>query len=242
MSLSIAVILSLIPGAVWTGALTPVIVNDVGLPGRFITPLFTSSTGNNWNSEFVLYKNGQIWNHVDSCKTVSDARGFLSSCPVPGYQGQLLLSASTATPNEPNVTRKHPKLDNPGWSYLGRSYGVGSAIGLKVPMTTKHNAVPLFYSFHEHGYIADVKCSRNDSSQLKFVLEDDSAYYPVYELTGAMSNVPQNLSDDYPTSTWYPNFERLLGWKARIYNNVSLISMASGLQNYYSFPPCRMYC
>lgn len=235
--LLLAIMLSLVPGALWTGALTPVEVNDTDLPGNFAIPLFTNSTVDNWNSEFVTRNGGQVWNMVDTCKTISDVRGFLPTCPVPGYQGQLLLSASTATPNDPHLNRSHSKFDSPAWSYNGRSYGVGSDVSLINPEISESDAKARSYTFLETGYMANVNCFRNESSELQFVSNSDcdSTEYPLYQFICAMSIIQQNLSDDYPVSTWYNDFSRLLAWKARSYGGKNLISMASGLENYTLF-------
>jgi hypothetical protein len=223
-------LLATVPGALWAGALTPV-QSQATTAYQILVPAFSNASSHIWNSEFQHQPNGQIFNLVQNCQLIHDARGFFPTCPVPGLAGQLLLSASTATTNL-NETRIHSKLDNPRWSYLGRSYGVGASVGL----ASLEDANLMSYEYNETGYIAELDCFRNATSQLKFELRADSgASYPVYDLTGAMSIMPQNLSDDFPSATWNYDASGLLAWKARAYRGRNMISVASGEHNYTLF-------
>ncbi|UZP42787.1 hypothetical protein NXS19_010603 [Fusarium pseudograminearum] len=84
--------------------------------------------------------------------------------------GSLLASAASASPIH-NSTRNHEKLDQTGYSYVGRSYGVGSSPGLgEVHFQTGHSV--LGWQYQEVGYRAKVNCIYNASSDFKLYQED----------------------------------------------------------------------
>jgi hypothetical protein len=234
--LTLAVILAATPGAIWAGALTPVDNDTLEVSATLSVPAFSMSSASYWNSEFEHKASDEIANRVDTCQLVHDVRGFIPSCPVPALQGQLLLSASTATTNNKSNTRLHSKLDNSQWSYYGRSFGAGASVGLASPQSRDTAVSALAYAFNETGYNAAVTCFKNETSQLEFKYDNNSpSDFPVYRFTGPLSIVPQNVTDDFPVTTWYGNYERLLAWKARSYNGQNLISIASGKYNYTQF-------
>ncbi|RGP65920.1 hypothetical protein FLONG3_9052 [Fusarium longipes] len=76
--------------------------------------------------------------------------------------GSLLASAASASPIH-NSTRNHEKLDQTGYSYVGRSYGVGSSPGLgEVHYQTGRGL--LGWQYQEVGYRAKVNCIYNAST------------------------------------------------------------------------------
>jgi hypothetical protein len=234
--LTLATISAAIPGAIWAGALTPVDNDMMKVHATFSVPAFTMSSANYWNSEFEHKPNDEIWNLVDTCQLVDDVRGFIPSCPVPALQGQLLLAASTATTNNESNIRLHSKLDNSYWSYYGRSFGVGASVGLALPQSRDKVVSALTYAYKETGYNAAVTCFKNETSRLEFKKDPNSpSDFPVYRLIGPLSIVPQNVTENFPVSTWYDDYQRLLAWKARSYNGRNLISIASGKHNYTQF-------
>lgn len=83
--------------------------------------------------------------------------GSFSYNPVFTILGSLLDNAAAAT--APNVsTQTHRKLDNTGYTYQGRSYGIGASIGLtEVP---QHGILQNF-TFLESGYMSDITCWYN---------------------------------------------------------------------------------
>lgn len=67
----------------------------------------------------------------------------------------------------------YQKLDGTGFVYHGRSFGVGSAVGLLQPKYSDDpNAIVRQYSFLEDGYYTNVSCQYNRSSQLSFAKSD----------------------------------------------------------------------
>lgn len=104
---------------------------------------------------------------------IQNDKGFFADDPNE-YTDSLLTSAQRAS-NQANL---HPKLDNTGYTYIGRSFGTGSLIGFEPINDTRR---PLDYTYHEVGIVADVQCYRNTSSKFGIVQEQqvfDGADWP----------------------------------------------------------------
>ena len=167
-------IFAIIPGALWTGALTPVLVSKEREVGSIEVPRFTVSSTNVWNSEFEIRQpNMSLWNLVNNCQQVQDRRGFVPSCPVPALQPLLLLSARTATTMD-DSPRLHAKFDNSDWTFIGRSYGVGSSVALAFPQLSNNATVNGTEKYHylENGYLSNVTCIKNSTSAFAIYLDD----------------------------------------------------------------------
>ncbi|WXC67011.1 hypothetical protein SNK03_012783 [Fusarium graminearum] len=107
--------------------------------------------------------------------------------------GSLLASAASASPIH-NSTRNHEKLDQTGYSYIGRSYGVGSSPGLgEVHFQTGRSV--LGWQYQEVGYRAKVNCIYNASSDFKLYQEDSSMRW------AAQGELPDS-DDGYEYSTY----------------------------------------
>jgi len=226
------------PGALWAGALTPVLTS-VSVDGGLInTPTFTASTRNIWDSEFEL-KDNDVWNYVTNCTSSNDGLGLVSSCPVPDLQGALLTSAaSSSTPA--GVTRNHSKNDNPAWSYKGRSYGVASSQGTTSLHGSLLGKIPTTYTYTDVGYLAEAHCIKNLSSNFSIQYESlsDGNYASVanWELQGLLPNSVPNNPEYYPSITWYSDTNlttgpHILGWAAVSNPNASernMLAIAAG--------------
>lgn len=80
--------------------------------------------------------------------------GLLSYSPVRNMLGSMLGGASMAT--APNVSSQTPrKLDNTGYTFHRRPYGLGSSIGLSAlpPISGLQQ-----YTLFEDGYLLNVAC------------------------------------------------------------------------------------
>lgn len=83
----------------------------------------------------------------------------------------------------------HRKLDNTGFSYMGRSFGVGALVGLMDQGMTSNTQVA-GYVFQEEGYMANVTCMYNITSG--FVLSKPEAEW-IYAASGNVSDSVDGL-------------------------------------------------
>ncbi|KZL64173.1 hypothetical protein CI238_00662 [Colletotrichum incanum] len=91
----------------------------------------------------------------------------------------LIESGSSATTPDRTI-RIHPKIDNTRFFYKGRSYGVGSSVGIEDSLIRGQSSVRM-YHFQEAGYVAQVECHYNRS--MDFHIESE---YPhrTFAVTG----------------------------------------------------------
>lgn len=219
-----------IPGALWAGAISPILTTATSGAGLIRVPAFTDDTKHVWDGEFDL-RGPEVWNILDNCKSVNDKRGFVTSCPVPDLQALLLRSASTAT-TMTGAQRIHPKLDSPNWVYHGRSYGVASSQGL-VPLHGVPTGDALHhYNYTESGYRVDVKCVRNSTADFGFSLVDatNETNVATLEAGGYLPNSIPGNPERYPVITWYDKSAspEILAWAAVVDNNQNMIAIAAG--------------
>lgn len=189
----IMVLLFAIPTVLWTGALTPMLTNVTRMEnGDLKIPQYAVGSNETWS------KNGRIW-HED-CDTVTNQKGVFSDCPVSIIQSGLLRRATQATSS---LTQTYTKDDNSHYSYIGRSYGVGSPVGLvDENLYGNHSdSLLLSYQYMEPGYYADVNCFHNVSSDfhLQRVVDGKppNGIPYVYYAQGAFPNAPAGQSPDF---------------------------------------------
>ncbi|KAL2037397.1 hypothetical protein N7G274_009882 [Stereocaulon virgatum] len=248
---------TLLPGALWAGALSPLFVLKTQGLGNQQLPAFTEHTRANWDSQFEQRGPGhQIWNINDKCSVFNDARGLVPSCPVPTLQGPLLLSASSATTWD-GGPRNHSKLDNPNWEYIGRSFGVGSSVG----QLDDHMAYQrvLHYNYTETGYSANVRCIKNITSDFHFRLLEyfdrnislsdyHRTHYPgmqvnksyldmwssmaTYYVEGYLPNSIIGTPELYPAIAWHEKYENITSWTTVVNDNRNMIAVAAGTNQY----------
>lgn len=160
---------------------------------------------------------------------------------VPGLQNLILDSARSATTYN-GLPRNHSKNDNPSWSYVGRSYGVGSSTGVALLPDSYDNL--LSYSYYETGYDVESSCAYNSTSAFNLSLVYDSfqpangsninlniwvasGFLPNSDLSSdfiTFSIVQTNLSSDGP-----------LTWAATSKNSLNYASIAAEGSSYSSF-------
>lgn len=95
----------------------------------------------------------------------ANSSGLFSFYPAFPLGARILDTASAATAIQEGVTQNHSKYDNTRYSFSGRSYGVGSSVGLVGDVLTIPNLAQ--YSYIEAGYKADVSCITNETSQFR---------------------------------------------------------------------------
>jgi len=160
-------IFTLVFPALWAGSMTPVAT----------TTFRTSSLSIPSYADVSLIK--EYPSEVGSTGPFTRTRQGLFGYSV-GIQmeGQLISSGSSATPPD-NGPRLHQKLDNTGFTYVNRSYGVGSSIGLLDGAVTTNN-LALSYSYIEAGYMAMTACAYNESSAFVLMNTTDLWVYQAY--------------------------------------------------------------
>ena len=246
---------SLLPGALWAGALSPLFVPESKDLGYQVLPRFSDKTRPAWDSQFHV-SGPHIQNILDDCNVTDDAEGLIPSCPVPALQGPLLLTGSTATTLDGSL-RNHSKLDNPNWEYKGRSFGVGSSVGLKQDNVIDERI--LNYTYVEHGYATNVSCTKNSSADFhleplesinkKIPASDyQTKYHPELPLTSSFPNIPLDLAvyiahgylpnsiigapEYYPVIAWKKYYENITAWAAVANDNRYMIAVATGFRQY----------
>lgn len=175
-------IFSILPSSLWAGSLTPVIATTIYQSSLLIPNYANVSLIKEYPSEIGA-----------SGPFVRNRQGLFTYNVGIQLAGQLLSSASAATPPD-NSERLHGKLDNSGFTYINRSYGVGASVGLlDQPIIT--NDLTVSYSYLEDGYVPTVSCIYNQSSN--FMLQN-TTYQWVYEAYGELPD-----SDSGPEESSY---------------------------------------
>lgn len=249
-----------LPAALWAPAITPVTVLKSQDLEHQLLPAYREGTRAYWDSQFQLRGPGRsVWNINDHCSLINDKRGLVPSCPVPTLQGLLLLSASSATTLDGGL-RNHSKLDNPNWEYIGRSFGAGSSTGKPDERIVDDRL--LYYNYIESGYLADVLCIKNSTSNLHLRLEQSvqknisiSEYqrtyhpemplndswdswpdiwttYSIYYLDGYLPNSIIGSPESYPSISWHEGYENITAWAAVANDNRDMIAVAAGNRLY----------
>ncbi|KAL4976285.1 hypothetical protein BDW66DRAFT_159837 [Aspergillus desertorum] len=172
--------LSAVIAALWTGALTPASTTSVQNTAILVPDWSNISYIREYPSE--IDKTGP---------TVRNRRGYFTYSVGVVMSGSLLSSVNSASPVDGSV-RNHGKLDNTGYSYHGRSYGVGASVGL-VDDSLHHIPQATNYTYEETGLDASVTCIHNISSL--FVLDE------LYETNLFAAHGP--LPDSIPSKPEY---------------------------------------
>ena len=246
---------TLLPGALWAGAVSPLFVSKIKELEDQTLPAFTERTRFNWDSQFQV-RGPRVWNINHDCTVINDARGLIPSCPVPTLQGLLLLSASSATSLD-GWPRKHSKLDDPRWEYVGRSFGTGSSVGQLNERIFDDRL--LRYSYTEFGYNAEVSCIQNSTSDFYFRLigyaeqnisasEYQSTHHPelqfdislpptrselsTYFAEGYLPNSMMGVPELYPMISWHQEYENIAAWATSVNRGRNMIAVAAGTKLY----------
>lgn len=154
--------------------------------------------------------------------TLQNTKGSFSYSVGMQLRGGLLASASSATTSD-GTAREHGKLDKSRYTYLGRSYGMGSTAGL-VAENIERDGLALAYAFQEDGYISSVNCVYNETSD--FIIRETSDDW-AWTVRG---NLPD--SDVGPEYSTYLNNEG---------NSIVAIGVAYFLQSNATELPERRY-
>ncbi|EDU41029.1 hypothetical protein PtrSN002B_008117 [Pyrenophora tritici-repentis] len=175
--------LSLVPAALWAGAMTASVSTTVQ-GGSLLIPSFEDVS---LIKEYPM----MIGSAGPSLRT---QKGFFTYSVGQQQSGQILAAAAEASSGlEPHI---HRKPDNTQFSYLGRSYGVGAAVGLMDQSITS-NTYAAGYIYEEMGYLANVTCSYNRTSD--------------FTLSGPVNEWIYAASGNLPDSEEGPEYSNYIG-------------------------------
>lgn len=161
------------PAALWAGALTPVtavgsLETSLQLPSYADIEILSS----NWTQRLGL-------------KSTRTPRGFFTYNVGELNTGKIIETAASATTVDGSPTR-HAKMDNTGYFYKGRSYGVGVSIGL-VDDDFVRNQYVTNYTFQEAGYKAAATCIHNSTTDYHLECHSGSKF-PYCSALGRLPN------------------------------------------------------
>ncbi|MCJ1362851.1 hypothetical protein MMC16_001957 [Acarospora aff. strigata] len=183
------VTLRIVPPALWAGALTPV-VTLVAVTSSVDIPVYNFDPSNvYWN---------RTWDPFANASITRNSKGSFSYLPGSALSGVILNAAGSATLNSSVGT--HAKHDNSRYTYVGRSFGVGSSAGLVDPHYKESSNIR-HYTYFEDGYLSNVSCIHNSSSRwdiAKAYKSDDLTFPDMYIARGALPNSVYNVA----SKTW----------------------------------------
>ena len=185
---------NLAPAALWAGSLTPITATS-HLMGKTDIAHFDQDSSGYWRSAPLDLRN---------CSTTIDTLGTFCNCPGLYTPNRLLASISTAsTPT--GAIRNSTKNDNTQFAYIGRSYGMGSSVGLVPLFTVQSSPLVDNYTYTEYGYNTSVTCIYNTRSRrLQRPGVDRNGIPAIFYALGYLPN--SNLSNPSP-------FYSIVGWR-----------------------------
>ncbi|KPM44594.1 hypothetical protein AK830_g1969 [Neonectria ditissima] len=151
-----------IPALLWTGSIT-LILTEFNFSTTVQIPNYSESTSDFW---------ARKCDPATSCDELLGKTSDLGIFTFVAWKtkaGLLLNSVEQASARD-SSTPHYRKLDNTGFTYHGRSYGVASAVGLVESKRTDNTkqATLLNYTFLEDGYLSNVSCQYNRPSLIAF--------------------------------------------------------------------------
>ncbi|KAF2728675.1 hypothetical protein EJ04DRAFT_569299 [Polyplosphaeria fusca] len=200
LPLGLFISFSLVPAAIWSGTLTPTVVpNNITVP--FSIPEISTvvldenklfgdlSSGDDGGCPWI---SGQTVDNKTQIGTFHTCLSRLS----------LLGSASSSSSiqdipgREEDKAHVHAKIDRSGFSFIGRSYSAGAAVGLA---DMPEIMTPLAYTYAETGFYADVQCIFNTSSAYRLEKFDTTDnIVEVYNAIGK-GTFPEGLNANWGT-------------------------------------------
>ena len=173
------------PGALWAGALTPVTTSILSKTKQTIdVPQYGPESHVVWGDLTWLRPN----------PSKRSPEGVFSYSPNYDLLGVILTQAASASSLN-TTTPTFRKLDNTRYSYTGRSYGVGSSVGLVDGGFASNNTQR--YTYSETGYSTHAHCIVNSTSDWKI---ENPNRYPVKTLPDVYlvnGTLPTGQAEEY---------------------------------------------
>lgn len=218
------------PHIIWVGTLTPHVVPVAGDAASYrLAPDYSSATTGTWAD------NSKGSNRADCHPYGGDAR-FYSPCIASEVSSYVYTDiASAYYTSDPDLLSiwEHTKPDNSSYSYIGRSYGVGSAAGIVQPFISVDKGIPDGVNYTELGYVTSVNCFRNSSSAFQLARQQSatSSSFTSFQADGRLPNSNQNVSSYFIVAN--TGNEDAVGWQTESSNQEHLLAIAVA-GNYYS--------
>ena len=184
--------LARVPGAIWIGALTPVETTSYNSTIHILnTPKYNDT------SQLYLAS----LEHTKRATAIHSPLGVFSYSPNYELEGLIVNQAGSATSYR-NASQLQKKLDNTVYLYKGRSYGVGSSVGLADQAWSSD--LVLGYRYLETGYATTVSCIYNETSAWKLDpterLSGTRTFPYCYLVSGPLVN---GMSEGYAACSLY---------------------------------------
>lgn len=138
LPLILLIAVTLVPSALWAGAITPVLTAAIIQKSLLVPSYGNLSLIDLKTSPFVKNANGLFTYQIEQ-----------------SYAGNILSDAANA--NGSDSLHQHTNFDNTRYTYFGRSYGAGAAVGLG-DNDISSNLLATQYVYQEAGYSAQVAC------------------------------------------------------------------------------------
>ncbi|KAF2720051.1 hypothetical protein K431DRAFT_227396 [Polychaeton citri CBS 116435] len=148
--------ITLLPGWLWTGALTP---QFTLAPTQGEISILAAGPGS-W--PFVQPYAGDVARDCLFSPPSTRTSNSFTTCSGTYKSSALLQSAGSAI-TASGAAWNHSKPDDTGYQYIGRSYGAGAAVGWDVAPPSGHRDVEGYY-YTEPGYLTNISCMYNSSS------------------------------------------------------------------------------
>lgn len=179
---------SLVPGAIWSGAITPEIVEKTLRRSVPIADFSTFNASDPFGGDSALGPSPWLTEHGLFSFDSDDITDLL-------INAAREASVERSFNNTANSTF-HSKLDNTGFSFIGRSFGGGSAAGL---VNVSDVGKALWYWYEEPCIMSNVNCFKNASANFTFY---DQLFTPTDQFAGESgANFIAVASGTFPNGT-----------------------------------------
>ncbi|KAB8077640.1 hypothetical protein BDV29DRAFT_198435 [Aspergillus leporis] len=170
-ALLLTALLALVPAAVWAGAITPIItVLADQTPLSIPTARWSNASSNLWNNNnwytYQLQGGPRVYSELGTFSYAYHSDRF----------SYFINDGSTAT-NTTGTPQRFSKSDNTNFTYYGRSYGMGAAVGLNDTFTS--NPYIQSYDYNDTGYLSRYTCGYDPTFAIQLELTTSSPV-PVY--------------------------------------------------------------
>ena len=190
--------ITLIPAALWAGAITPVVTREQAFGVTNIPKYTLDPQGRQLNQTTGNWEGG-------AANTTINDYGQFSFFPAYPFGGRILNKASSATSLDNKTTAIYEKFDNSQYSFNGRSHGIGATVGWPLLNETRQiierQDISILknlaeYSFEQVGYDARVSCMMNHSSQWNLLVLYESGYSGIPIILFAIGPLPNSPAGD----------------------------------------------